>query len=121
MTEEIKREVECDFTAYIEKHEIRELFSNLMHQCFMAKAVDPRKFISNKLCDKNSDEEIKQLRERVSQLEGQLVELHSMVQILKTDLEVDKEGSNKVKCSNSSFQKFLIKHFSAKENKRTVE
>lgn len=83
------RKFEVEFNAYVAKHDMHDLFINLMSKCFENNIENPREFISKSLSmsvNESATDEILQLKDVMKKLSNESINLRLKVARLEKRL-----------------------------------
>lgn len=91
------RKFEVEFNAYIAKHDMHDLFINLMSECFEKNIENPREFISKNLStsvNESAEDEILQLKDDMKKLSNESINLKLKIACLEKRLSVEQKRAN---------------------------
>jgi len=101
----VSKETTTKFMLYVERHNLHELFTELMELCFANRVENPKLFIANHLLATSFTalKEREQLEEEISLSQFNLNSLKTRIALLEHQLRVEREASQRASDMRGSF------------------
>jgi len=101
----VSEQTRTEFMRYVERHNMHELFTELMALCFEQRVEKPKLFIANHLLTTsvNALKDKEQLEEDIANSQFELNSLKTKIALLEHQIRVEREASQRASDMYGSF------------------